>query len=208
MVTGVSVVGAGLLGASLSARPGSPAFYVRSISVAATWTAGGLASGPLHRGWIQSRDGRFHRPVVTPFLTGVGAFAFFYGCALVARRIPFLDEAVARVLVFADEGSDGPVLATALVNGIGEEVFFRGALYASVRDRHPVVTSTAIYALSTTTTRNPALVIAATLMGLLFGLQRRASGGIQAPLITHLTWSTLMLRYLPPLVRRGQRGPG
>ena len=38
-------------------------------------------------------------------------------------------------------------------------------------------------------------------MGTLFGLQRRASGGIQAPLLTHLTWSALMLRYLPPLFR-------
>jgi hypothetical protein len=35
----------------------------------------------------------------------------------------------------------------------------------------------------------------------LFGLQRRATGGIQAPLITHLTWSVLMLRFLPPLFR-------
>jgi hypothetical protein len=39
-------------------------------------------------------------------------------------------------------------------------------------------------------------------MGTLFGLQRRASGGIQAPIITHLTWATLMLRYIPPLFRR------
>jgi len=36
-------------------------------------------------------------------------------------------------------------------------------------------------------------------MGVLFALQRRASGGIQAPILTHLTWSALMLRYLPPL---------
>jgi membrane protease YdiL (CAAX protease family) len=39
-------------------------------------------------------------------------------------------------------------------------------------------------------------------MGSLFGLQRRATGGLQAPAITHLTWSTLMLRFLPPLFRR------
>jgi hypothetical protein len=36
-------------------------------------------------------------------------------------------------------------------------------------------------------------------MGLLLGLQRRSTGGIQAPVLTHLTWSALMLRYLPPL---------
>lgn len=206
VVSGVSVVGAGLLGASLSARPGSVAFYLRSLTVAATWAAGGTASGPLHRGWIQSRDGRFHRPVATPIATGAGAFAVFYACALVARRVPLLDDALARVLTFADEGDEGLVLVAVLANGVGEEVFFRGALFSSLRDHHPVLTTTAVYALSTTTTRNPALVIAATVMGLLFGMQRRASGGIQAPLITHLTWSTLMLRHLPRLFRRGQGG--
>ena len=46
-----------------------------------------------------------------------------------------------------------------------------------------------------------ALVLAAVVMGTLFGAQRRASGGIQAPVLTHLTWSVLMLRYLPPLFR-------
>ena len=36
-------------------------------------------------------------------------------------------------------------------------------------------------------------------MGLLFALQRRVTGGGQAPMLTHATWSVLMLRYLPPL---------
>jgi hypothetical protein len=30
-------------------------------------------------------------------------------------------------------------------------------------------------------------------------VQREATGGIQAPVLTHLTWSALMLRFLPPL---------
>ena len=66
-------------------------------AVAATWTAGGAASGPLHLGWIQSRDQHLRRPVVTPVATGVGAFGFFYACALVARRIPVLDRAIGNV---------------------------------------------------------------------------------------------------------------
>jgi hypothetical protein len=78
-------------------------------------------------------------------------------------------------------------------------------MYAALGDRHPVASSTAIYALSTTTTRNPALVLAAGVMGTLFGLQRRASNGLQAPVITHLTWSALMVRYLPPLFRHAHQ---
>jgi membrane protease YdiL (CAAX protease family) len=205
VVAAVSVAGAGLLGLSLSTRPGSKDFYATTLGVAAVWTAGGLLSGPLHLGWIQGRDDRLRRPVVTPVATGVGAFGFFYACALVARRIPVLDRAISRVLVFAEEGNDRAVLLTTLANGLGEEVFFRGAMYAALGDRHPVASSTAVYALSTTTTRNPALVLAAGVMGTLFGLQRRASRGLQAPVITHLTWSTLMVRYLPPLFRHAHQ---
>lgn len=209
VVVGTSLVGAGLLGASLSTRPGSREFYLSTAAVAGTWTVGGLASGPLHLGWIQTRDSTLRRPVVTPVATGVGAFAFFYAAALVARRIPPLDAAISRVLLFADEGDDRLVLLTTLANGVGEEIFFRGALYAALGDRHPALASTAVYTVATTTTRNPALVLAATVMGTLFGLQRRASGGVQAPTITHLTWSTLMVRHLPPLFRRpGLPGAG
>lgn len=201
VVAGTSVAGAALLGASLSTKPGSKKFYASTGVVAGVWALGGLASGPLHLGWIQTRDERLRRPILTPLATGVGAFGAFYAAALVARRIPVLDEAISRVLVFADEGDDRLVLLTTLANGLGEEIFFRGALYAAIPS-HPVAASTAVYALSTTTTRNPALVLAATVMGALFGLQRRASGGLQAPTITHLTWSALMLRFLPPLFRR------
>lgn len=197
VVTGTSLVGASLLGAGLSTKPGSSSFYNLTFSVAATWTAGGLASGPLHLGWIQMRDDSVRRPVLTPVATGVAAFGAFYGCAMVARRIPVLDRAIGRVLSYADGGDDRLVLLTTLANGLGEEVFFRGALYSALPAEHAVAGSTAVYALATTTTRNPALVLAATAMGTLFGLQRRATGGLQAPTLTHLAWSTLMLRYLP-----------
>lgn len=202
VVAGASLAGASLLGASLSTRPGSKEFYVSTGAVAGVWAIGGALSGPLHLGWIETRDSTLRRPILTPVATGVGAFGFFYGCALVARRIPVLDEAISRVLLFADEGDDRLVLLTTLANGLGEEIFFRGALYAALGECSPVLASTAVYTAATTTTRNPALVLAAAVMGSLFGLQRRASGGIQASLITHLTWSALMLRFLPPLFRR------
>jgi membrane protease YdiL (CAAX protease family) len=201
VVAGVTLAGAGLLGLSLSSRPGSNEFYALTAAVAGTWVAGGFASGPLHLGWMQDRDQTLRRRVVTPVLTGAAAFGVFYGCALVARHVPVLDDAIGSVLAYADQGNTPLVLATTLANGAGEEVFFRGALYAAIGDQHPVALTTAAYALSTVTTRNPALVLAATVMGTLFAAQRRASGGIQAPVLTHLTWSTLMLRYLPPLFR-------
>lgn len=206
VAVGASVTGAALLGASLSSPAASPRFYLLTAGTAATWIVGGLGSGPLHLGRTPSPVP--HRSVVTPVLLGAGAFAAFYGCALVARRIPVLDRAISRILRYAYPGSIRSVLATTLLNGAAEEVFFRGAVYAAAGDRHPVAVSTAAYALVTVATRNPALVLAAAVMGPVFGLQRRATGGIQAPVLTHLTWSTLMLHFLPPLFGEGRAAGG
>jgi membrane protease YdiL (CAAX protease family) len=202
VVGGVSLAGAALLGTSLSTAPGSRQFYGLTMGVAATWTAGALASGPLHLGWEQDRDRSLRRPVLTPVVMGAAAFGAFYGAALVARHIPVLNRALTDILAFADQGSAPLVTMTTFANGAAEEMFFRGALYAAVGTNHPVAKSTAVYALATTATRNPALVLAGGAMGTLFGLQRRASGGIQAPMLTHLTWSGLMLRFMPPLFRK------
>ncbi|MDQ2756266.1 MAG: CPBP family intramembrane metalloprotease [Actinomycetota bacterium] len=202
VVTVVGLTGAGLLGLSLSTKPGSGRFYLLTSAVAATWTVGAFASGPLHVGRIRGRDDITRVPIVTPVATGVAAFGTFYGLAMVARQIPFLESAIGNILRFADEGDLPLVILTTCANGIGEELFFRGALFATVRDEHPVVTSTALYTAATLATRNPALVAAAAFMGALFGVQRRASGGVQAPALTHLTWSVLMLRYLPPLFEK------
>ena len=43
------------------------------------------------------------------------------------------------------------------------------------------------------------LQFAAILLGVVVGLQRRASGGILAPVLTHCTWSLTMLLALPPI---------
>jgi membrane protease YdiL (CAAX protease family) len=199
IVAGVSVVGAALLGASLSTRPGSPQFYGLTLGVAAIWTAGGLGSGPLRLGDMRAHNDTLRRPVIMPVLIGVGTFVVFYGCALVARRIPMLKRAIFSVLRYAHRGSDPLVLITTLANGAAEEVFFRGALYSALDGQYPIALSTAVYSLATTATRNPALVLASVVMGALFGLQRRTTGGIQAPMLTHLVWSLLMVRFLPPL---------
>jgi hypothetical protein len=116
-----------------------------------------------------------------------------------ARHVPILNQATASVLEYAHRGSRPLILATTLANGVGEEVFFRGAVYAAAGIKYPVPKSTAVYTLAATAIRNPALVLASGFMGALFARQRRASGGIQVSILTHLTWSTLMLRYLPPL---------
>ena len=57
--------------------------------------------------------------------------------------------------------------------------------------------ATVVYVLVTAATLNLALVVAAIAMGTLLALERRATGGVLAPTVTHLTWSALMLVGLP-----------
>jgi membrane protease YdiL (CAAX protease family) len=199
IVTATGIAGAGLLGISLSTKAGSPQFYILTMGLASTWAAGALSSGPLPLNITKDRDGTWRRPVVMPVLTGAGAFGLFYGAAQLARHIPPLNRAIGSVLHYADDGSTPLVLATASANAVAEELFFRGALWSLMAESHPVVKTTLAYTATTAATRNPALVLAGTATSVLFGLQRRISGGILAPALSHLTWSLLMLRYLPPL---------
>ena len=205
VVIATGLGGAGLLGVSLSTKPGSARFYVLTMDVAGTWVAGALGSGPVYLGSTRGREGALHRLVVMPVLTGVGAFGAFYGAARLARHIPLLDQAIGGILRYADQGSTALVLLTAFTNGVAEELFFRGALWSTVEDSRPVAKTTLAYAAMTLATRNPALVLSGTVMSVLLGFQRRASGGILAPALIHVTWSVLMLCYLPPLFRTPRR---
>ncbi len=195
------VLGSTLLGISLATKPGDPAFYPLTIAVAAVWIVGGLISGPLHLGYIPFR-GSLRRPVVTPILIGLAVAAAFVVGALIVRQIEPLRAFVQHVLDHANQGNLALIFFVTLLNGAAEEVFFRGALFAAIGRRHPIPISVVIYALVTVATGNPMLVFAAVLMGAIFGLQRRASGGILASILTHLTWSTILLFALPPIIGR------
>lgn len=193
------IVGAILLGVSLSIRPGDASFYPLTLAVAATWTAGALLSGPLHLGRIPFRN-RLRRPILVPIATGLIAAGVFVVGALVVRELPPLRDSVNDVLAHAREGALIPVLLITVLNGVAEELFFRGALFAAIGRRHAVLVSTVIYAAATVATLNPMLVFAAALLGLVLGLQRRASGGVLGPILTHITWSSTMLFALPALI--------
>lgn len=149
----------------------------------------------MTQGWGARRG----RTAVMSVLTGAGAFGVFYGAARLSRHIAPLNRAIGGVLHYVDDGSTRLVLLTAGAAAVAEELFFRGALWSLVQDSHPVVKTTLAYAATTAATGNPALMIAGTATSVLFGFQRGTSGGILAPALTHLTWSLLMLCYLPPL---------
>jgi uncharacterized protein len=198
---------AALLRCSFAARAGSARFYLLTTSLAGTWTGGALGAGPIP--WLgdggRARPGSAARAlIVVPAVTGAATFAVFYGAARVARRQAALRRAIASVLRYAEGGSAPLVVLIASGSGVAEEMYFRGALWSGPR---PLRTTTLAYAASTAAAGNPALVLAGLITGAIFGWQRHATGGVLAPAVTHVTWSVLMLRYLPPLFRDADPAP-
>lgn len=192
------LIGATLLGVSLSVEPGDSAFYPLTLGLAATWFLGGFLSGPLHLGRIMFNN-TMRRPIITPIAIGLAAGAVFVIGALIVRQIPPLADFTENVLAHARFGSLALIVFITLINGVAEEVFFRGALFAAIGKKNPVVISTLVYTVVTLASGNPMLAFAAITLGFVLGLQRRASGGILAPMLTHVVWSTVMLFALPPL---------
>lgn len=194
----VVLVGAGVLGWSLRLEPGSNIFYVAAIVLAGVWAAGAFLSGRLHLGRIAGDGEVFIRPILAPILLGLLLVGLFVLGALVVREIDPLATYVSSVLEYADEGSLTALAIITFFNGIAEELFFRGAMYAAI-PRHPVLWTTVAYVVATLATGNVMLAFAAILLGAVCGLERRASGGILAPILTHITWSLSMLFLLPLL---------
>lgn len=194
-------IGSFLLGYGLTRAPGDTSFYLATAALAVVWTIGAFASGPLHLGWAHTRAGEGHaRPVLQPFLLGVFAVTLFCLGALIVAQFAILRDPVNEVLEYARQAPILLVASITLINGIAEELFFRGAVFAAIGHRHPVLISTVLYALVTISTGNLMLVFAAAVLGVMVGLQRRVTGGVLGPIITHLTWSMSMLFILPPLL--------
>jgi uncharacterized protein len=198
VVAVVLLIGAGLLGYSLTRRPGDESFYWLTLALAAVWAVGAFASGPLHLGCVRFR-GRNQRPVITGTLVGVLLGGVFLVGGLIAREIPALREFVTRVLEFADPGALALVVFITLINGIAEELFFRGALYTALGKAYPAVISTIIYIVAILATRNPMLAFAAVILGAVCAYERRATGGVLAPILTHFFWGLIMVLALPPV---------
>ena len=200
VVIAFGVLGGAGLAWGLRTDPGSGAFYVSTLVLSVVWFVGGLLSGPVPLGW-ETHDGQRRRPVLSAIIAGVALAALFVVGALVVRQVPALSDRVERVLDYASEGSWPIVLLLTLANGIAEEVFFRGAVQPALPERTRLPVSVLIYAAITMATGNLMLGFAAVLLGAVVGLQRRATGGVLAPVLTHVTWSVLMFVALPLVFR-------
>ncbi len=192
------VTGAAMLGYSLRRHPGESSFYWLAIALAAVWIAGALISGPLHLGSVCWR-GRNQRPVVSATTIGLLVGGVFVLGGLLVREIPAVADQVTRVLLFAHRGSFWLIVVITVVNAIAEEVFFRGALYSALGRHYPAVVSTVLYTAAIMSSGNPMLGFAAVILGTVGAFERRATGGVLAPVLTHAVWGLVMVLVLPPI---------
>ncbi|MGK2854570.1 MAG: lysostaphin resistance A-like protein [Microbacteriaceae bacterium] len=199
VVGAVLLIGAALLGYSLSRPPGDETFIWLTLALAGVWAAGAFLSGPLHMGHIYFR-GRNHRPVITGTAIGLGLGAIFVLGGLVVREIPGINDYVRDVLQYSKAGPLYLIVFITVINGLAEEMFFRGPVYTALLKHHPVVASTVLYVIATAaTTGNPMLGFAAIILGSVCALLRRATGGVLAPMLTHFFWGLVMVLALPPM---------
>lgn len=192
------VPGAALLAFMHTKQPGEAWFYWLSLALAAVWAVGALASGPLHLGVVRFR-GRNERPVFTGTGVGLAVGGFFVLGALVVQQIPLLAGQVIAVLEYTTEVSWRLVVLIAIVNAIAEEMFFRGALFSAFGRHYPLVLSTALYTAAMFAAGNLMVAVAALVLGTVCGIERRATGGVLAPVLTHLVWGLIMVLALPPI---------
>ncbi|QZT61713.1 CPBP family intramembrane glutamic endopeptidase [Mycolicibacterium austroafricanum] len=199
IVGAVLLVGAALLGYSLSRPAGDETFIWLTLALAGVWAAGAFASGPLHMGHVCFR-GRNQRPVITGTAIGLALGAIFVVGALVVREVPGLNDYITRVLEYSNTGPLWLIVFITVINGVAEEMFFRGAVYTALLKFHPVIFSTVLYVIATAaTTGNPMLGFAAIILGTVCAFERRATGGVLAPMLTHFFWGLVMVLALPPM---------
>ncbi|XVX20420.1 CPBP family glutamic-type intramembrane protease [Actinomycetota bacterium] len=175
-------------------------FTLANVGVLAIWALGALASGPIHLGHAHSRAGGLSRGIVQSLALGALLVALFLVGAVGVAAVPVLARPVDGLFEHAHTGQLGVVALVTAASGVAEEMFFRGALFAALPARYAVAGSLVAYTLTVLGTGNPMLVLAAALLGLLTGLQRRVTGGVLGPAITHVVWSMSMLFLLPPIL--------
>jgi len=199
VVSVVLLIGATLLGYSLSRPPGDSTFLWLTLGLAGVWTVGAFVSGPLHFGHVRFR-GRNQRPVLTGTFVGLALGGAFVVGGLVAREIPGVREYITNVLQYVNTGPLWAIVFITVINGVAEEMFFRGAVYTALVRYRPVIVSTVLYVIATAaTTGNPMLGFAAIILGTVCALERRATGGVLAPVLTHFFWGLVMVLALPPM---------
>lgn len=135
---------------------------------------------------------------------GVGLLLLlgFTLAAFLLRYLPFLAAPVEDLLSNVALGGTAITLATTLLNGVGEEMFFRNAVVARLREKGwsetwVFIGALAAYLVVTAGLMVPLLPLAGLALGAVAHWEAERTGALYSPIVLHLTWSTGMFFLLP-----------
>ncbi len=203
------VIGVLALQQTFNATPGAGELSVWSLILSAIWAAGGLlvlllsrpffTQGPL-RGRSSVLDLKKFRPQDHPLaftiVCGLLVAGMSLAGALVLQQIPFFGDDVAYATSRVNDHRY-IVFVVALLTGTSEEVFFRLALHQILSPRFAVLGATTLYGLVTLATGNPALVLAAIVLGASCSIVMQSTGRWYTPIIIHGMWTVALVGIMP-----------
>lgn len=191
-------VGSFMMAWTIRIPPGDPTLFAAMLALAVTWIVGTLLSGRIYRGAGNSRRGTQNsRAIIQSVAVGLALIAGFLALGVLVAAIPVLRDPLLQLIAYARPEMMPLLLILVAAAAVAEEVFFRGGLYAATGGPHAVLITAFVYALTAVPTANPMLIFGSAVLGLVLGLQRRVTGGVLAPVITHLTWLLGMGLLLP-----------
>lgn len=167
--------------------------------MAAIWTAGAVGGGGLRYAMPSRRA--VESGVALGAIAGALLVAVFVLGAWGASAVPVLRTTIVEVLRSADGQSLVVVTLVTFLNGVAEELYFRGSLMTALDRWRPMWTTSLVYAAVTLASGNVLLALAALVLGLVTASLRRLTDGLVGPMLAHVTWSLSMLHILPPLLR-------
>ncbi|WP_257162515.1 CPBP family intramembrane glutamic endopeptidase [Corynebacterium cystitidis] len=191
----------GALGLFLSAQapPASTGFYVATFATAAIW----FVTWWLYGARVDVR-GSVSREMGRGVVIGAALIALFIVGALVVRSIPVLAGPVDELLDNMRTGAVLVTLLTLVVNGIGEELFFRDVAQRELEKRlarwGATIAQVGLYMVVTAAMGVPLLLVAALLVGVCATWESSRSGNLISAITLHLTWSVGMAFLLPLLI--------
>lgn len=177
---------------------GSVQFYVATFFTAAVWLGSWIF-------WGNRRcfSGRLTRELARAAAIGLALIAMLILGALIVRHIPFLAGPVSNLLDNMRYGSVPITLATLVINGVSEELFFRDVARRQLsRVLSPVsslIAQVALYVAVTAAMGIPLLLYASILIGGIAALEARRTDGLISATTLHLVWS-IGMAFLLPLV--------
>ena len=194
-----ALLGAAGLFISAQAPAGSVQFYVATFFTAAIWLGSWLLWGNR-----QCFSGHAPRELTRGAAIGIALIALFILGALIVRHIPMLAGPVSDLLDNMRHGSVPITLATLVINGVGEELFFRDVARRQLADvlspTPAILAQLALYIAVTAAMGIPLLLVASVLIGGIAALEARRADSLISATTLHLVWSTGMAFLLPLVI--------